>query len=66
MTRPVAMITKSFFLLKENYRIGVLILRDHGRSPEPGAHVIRAEPVRGQTRVFRNFSMCAKAGRARA
>jgi hypothetical protein len=66
MTRPVAMITKAFFLAKENSRIGVLILRDHGRTPETGTRVIRAEPVRGQTRVLRNFTMYAKAGRARA
>jgi len=31
------MITKPFILVKDNYRISVLILRDHGRSLETGA-----------------------------
>jgi hypothetical protein len=38
------MITKPFILAKEKDRIGVLILRDHGRSLETGASLIPHVP----------------------
>jgi hypothetical protein len=60
------MITKHFFLAKANYRIGVLILRDHGRSPETGPRLIRANPDPSPNPRVPDFTICAKAGRAHA
>jgi hypothetical protein len=60
------MITKPFILAEDKYRIGVLILRDHGRRLETGASLIPRVPECRINRHRHSGTFTIDAGGARA
>jgi len=53
-TQPTGMITKAFFLTKENHRISTKILRDHARNqPQRQRQPPKETPERDHARVSR-------------